>query len=76
MVSEKKIGSDTETGPWFQLPVPKPGFGGRLLDTVFLLEDPGQQNSTLQALENFIYAYNLGSFSEGTIHLKVHFELW
>ena len=29
-VSEKKIGSDTEIGPWFRFPIPKPGFGRTL----------------------------------------------
>jgi hypothetical protein len=31
-VLEKKIGSenDTEIGPWFQFPIPKPGFGHTL----------------------------------------------
>ena len=26
-VSEKKIGTDTEIGPWFRFPIPKHGFG-------------------------------------------------
>ena len=43
--------------------IPKPGFSGTLVHTVFLLE-------------LYIVAYNLGSFSERTLHLKVHFELW
>ena len=35
-VSEKKIGSDTDTeiGPWFWFPIPKPGFGRTLNSTV------------------------------------------
>ena len=30
---KKKIGYDTEIGPWFRFPIPKPGFG-RTLQTV------------------------------------------
>ena len=32
-VSEKKIGSDTEIGPWFPFPIPKPVFGRTLCKT-------------------------------------------
>ena len=32
-VGKKNFGSDTEIGPWFQFPIPKPGFG-RTLQTV------------------------------------------
>ena len=27
---EKRFGSDTEIGPWFRFPIPKPGFGCKL----------------------------------------------
>ena len=30
---EKKIATDTEIGPWFRFPIPKPGFGRTLLCT-------------------------------------------
>ena len=36
-VSEKKIGSDTDTkiGPWFRFPIPEPGFGRTLISVQF-----------------------------------------
>ena len=36
---KKKLGSDTEIGPWFWFPIPKHGFGRTLLYTVELLND-------------------------------------
>ena len=47
LVSEKKIGSDTdtETGSWFRFPIPKPVFGRTLLlnmiETKYLVSEKG-----------------------------------
>ena len=35
---EKKMAPNTETGPWFGFPIPKPGFGRTLFELPLQLE--------------------------------------
>ena len=35
---EKKVGSDTETGPWFWFPILKPGFGCSLISSIEFMD--------------------------------------
>ena len=53
--SGKKIGSDTEgteIGPWLRFPIPKPGFGSRLMP---------RKSERPQSQKSVIYSIHLGS---------------